>query len=181
MEKHLGLTTIYNKKIFTLPFVNFSLNSAQFQYTHTGTIQYDSSVAPVSLTSLIFPTIPRAIPMGSPCLMTSIKKPRAPSNSNAPSVTQDGLSTTDIPTYQLDDQASIEYDQKFAPNGIIHIPFTHLKIKLQDAIELQAIFLMELINNQSTYIYNKSNPKGTVLQLISIITPSRIYESESAW
>ena len=47
----LGLTTIYNKKLFTLPFVNFSLNSVQLQYTHTGTIQYDSSVAPVSLTS----------------------------------------------------------------------------------------------------------------------------------
>ena len=64
------------------------------------------------------------------------------------------MSTNDTPVSQIDDQASIEYDQKFAPNGVIHIPFTHLKLKLQDAIELQAIFLMEFINNQSAYIYN---------------------------
>jgi hypothetical protein len=155
----LGLTTIYNKKIFTMPFFNFSLNSAQLQYTHTGTIQYDSSVAPVSLTSANISNDTTSDTYGITLPYDINKKAQGTIKFQRTVGFQDGLSTTDIPTYQLDDQASIEYDQKFAPNGIIHIPFTNLKIKLQDAIELQAIFLIEVINNQSNYIYNEVQTK----------------------
>ncbi len=149
----LGLTTIYNKKILTLPLVNFSLDSAQVQYTHTGTIQYDSSVPDPTSANISNDTESDTYTITLPYDIN--KKAQGNIKLQRTIGYQNGLSTTNIPTFQYDDQASIEYDQKFAPNGEIHIPFTHLKIKLQDAIELQAVFLMEFINNQSTYIYNE--------------------------
>ncbi len=150
----LGLTTVYNKKIITLPFMNFSLDSAQLQYTYTGTIQWDSSVAPVSLTGANISNDTESSTYGITVPYDINKKAQGTIKFQRTVGTQNGLSTDDTPVTQLDNQFSIEYDQKFAPNGIIHIPFTHLKIKLQDAIELQAIFLTEYINNQSNYAYN---------------------------
>src|SRR5260370_18376794 len=38
-----GFTSVWNRKIFTIPFINFSLDSAQFQFTETESLQYDSS------------------------------------------------------------------------------------------------------------------------------------------
>jgi hypothetical protein len=144
-----GLTTIYNKKIFTLPLVKFSLDSAQLQYTHTDTTQYDSSVAPVSLTDsniasqttsdLYGLTLPYDIDKGA---QGNIHLQRTTGYQNT-------VSTYSSATTLLDDQGSIEYDQKFAPNLEIHIPFTHWKIQLQDAIELKATFLAEFVNNTS--------------------------------
>jgi hypothetical protein len=68
---------------------------------------------------------------------------------------QNGLSTTDIPTWTQDYQGSFEYDQKFAPNLALHIPFTRWKIQLHDAIEFKANFLTEYIENDSMYTYNQ--------------------------
>jgi hypothetical protein len=153
----LGLTTVYNRKLFTLPLVAFTMDSAQFQYTHTDSTQYDSSLPPEQVTSanianettsdLYGITIPyelgKNFAQGNVHLQRTIG-------------TQDGLSTLNTLVTQLDDQATIEYDQKFAPNLEIHIPFTHWKLKLENAIELKATFLMEFINNQSTYINNET-------------------------
>jgi hypothetical protein len=50
---------------------------------------------------------------------------------------------------------SLEYDQKFAPNLVLHIPFTHWKIQLHDAIEFKANFLAEFVENDSMYSYNE--------------------------
>jgi hypothetical protein len=68
---------------------------------------------------------------------------------------QNGLTTTNIPTWSQDYQGSLEYDQKFAPNLVLHIPFTRWKIQLHDAIEFKANFLTEYIENDSSYTYNQ--------------------------
>jgi len=152
----LGLTTIYNKRILTVPFVNFNLNSAQVQYTRTENTQYDSSDQPqidtASQSDLYSLTLPYDINNKA---QGNIRLQR----------TQGELNTRGTTTSQLDDQGSIEYNQKFAPNLEIHIPFTHWKLKLQDAIELRLTFLMEFVNNDSLYVYNKIHSeryRGTI-------------------
>ena len=142
----LGLTTIYNRRIFTVPFINFNLNSAQLQYTRTENNQYDSSgqqnIDTASDSDLYSATFPYDINQKA---QGNIRLQR----------TQGNLNTRGTLTTQLDDQGSIEYNQKFAPNLEIHIPFTHWKLKLQDAIELRATYLMEFVRNDSLYVYNQ--------------------------
>jgi hypothetical protein len=78
---------------------------------------------------------------------------------------QETVSTYSSPTTLLDDMASFEYNQKFAPNLEIHVPFTHWKIQLQDAIEFKAGFLMEFVNNNSLSVYNQKQTeryRGTI-------------------
>lgn len=145
----LGLTTVYNRKIFTLPFLKFSLDSAQVQFTHTDNRQYDSSTPPQlsnqNTSDLYSLTLPYDINQQA---QGKIFLQRTQGYQN-------GLTTSGVGTAQLDDQGSIEYDQKFAPNLAIHIPFTHWVLKLHDAIEFQAIFFMEFVNNRSSYVYNQ--------------------------
>jgi hypothetical protein len=150
----LGLTTIYNKKLFTIPFVMFSLDSVQLQYNHTDNLQYDSAVPPSQVTQADITSDTRSDTYGITLPYDINQKAQGKINLQRTVGYQDGLATTNVPTLQYEDQGSIEYDQKFAPNQELHIPFTHLKIKLQDAIELQAIFLMDFVNNQSQYAYN---------------------------
>ncbi len=153
----LGLTTVYNKKLFTLPLVKFSLDSLQLQYTRMDNIQYDSS-QPIALQ---VPSNTAAIANDTESETYGIILPYDINQKAQGKITlqrttgyQNGVATDNTPVNQLENQASIEYDQKFAPNQELHIPFTHLKIKLQDAIEFQAIFLMDFVNNQSQYAYN---------------------------
>ena len=145
----LGLTTIINKKLLTIPVVKASLDSLQLQYTYTDSLQYDSSTPPQlanETTSYLYGiTIPYTL---NKTANGNIHLQRTVGS-------QDGLATSNAPTTQLDDQATIEFDQRFAPNMVIHIPFTHWKIALQDSIELKATFLMDFVNNQSTYVYNE--------------------------
>ena len=149
--KTLGLTTVYNHKLFTLPLVPLTMDSAQFQYTHTDSTQYDSSIPPnisnETTSDLYGITLPYEL--GKNFAQGNIHLQRTTG-------TQNGLSTLNTLVTQLDDQATIEYDQKLAPNLELHIPFTHWKIKLDNAIELKATFLMEFVNNQSTYITNET-------------------------
>jgi hypothetical protein len=152
----LGLTTVYNRKIFTIPLILFNLNSAQFQYTQTDNTQFDSSTqqnidtqTQSRMFSLTFPYDINQKAQGN------IRLQRTVGTQN----------TRGVFTYPYDDQGTIEYTQKFAPNLEIHIPFTRWKLKLQDAIELRATFLMEYINNTSDYIYNVSKSeryRGTI-------------------
>ena len=144
-----GITTVYNRKIFTLPLAAFTMDSAQVQYTHTDSTQYDSSaqaaIANQTTSDLYSLTLPY-----------DINKNWAQGNFRLQRTTgtQYGISTQDTLVTQLDDQGYFEYDQKLAPNLEVHIPFTHWKIKLENSIELKATFLMEFVNNQSFYINN---------------------------
>ncbi|HUO57649.1 MAG TPA: hypothetical protein VMV05_05680 [bacterium] len=147
----LGLTTVYNRPILTLPLVKFNFDSAQFQYTHTDNTQYDSSDVPQvsnqtnsDLFSITLPYDINQKAQGNFRLQRTVG-------------TQVGLSTNSVLTHQNDDVGSVEYNQKFAPNLEIHIPFTHLKLQLQDAIELHTTFTAEFVNNypeNTNYVYN---------------------------
>jgi hypothetical protein len=144
----LGLTTIYNKKILTIPWINLSINSAQLQYTHTDNTQYDSSVSIVvdsqtnsDIYAITFPYEINKLAQGNVHYQQTTGY-------------QNGLSTTNVPTYTHDYQFSFEYDQKFAPNLILHIPFVRWKIQLHDAIEFKANFLSDYTENDSAYSYN---------------------------
>ena len=126
----LGLTTVYNRKIFTLPVLPFTMDSAQFQYTHTDSTQYDSSVPADQVTSANIANETTSDLYGI-TLPYELGKNFAQGNIHLQRTTgtQNGLSTLNTLVTQLDDQGSIEYDQKLAPNLEIHIPFTHWKIK----------------------------------------------------
>ncbi len=142
----LGLTTNYTKRIFTVPFIKFNLNSAQFQYTRTENNQYDSSNPPIidtqSYTDLYSFTFPYDI------------NAKAQGNIHLQRTTGHTL-TRQTETLPHDDLGYIEYTQKFAPNLEIHIPFTKWKLKLQDAIELRSTFSMEFIENDSNSVYTQ--------------------------
>lgn len=142
----LGITTVYNRRIFTIPVVDFNLNSAQFQYTRTDNVQYDSSTPPnvdtLSNSDLYSLTLPYDI---SQKAQGNFRFQR----------TVGYLNSRGTETTQRNDQASFEYNQRFAPNLEIHIPFTKWKIRLQDAIEFKAAFLMEFVKNDSLYVFNQ--------------------------
>ena len=162
----LGITTVYNRKIFTLPLVNFNLDSAQFQYTTTDSTQYDSSVAPVSVTSANIANETTSDLYGV-TLPYDMGKDAGQGNVHfqITTGTQKGISTLNTLVTQRDDQYSFEYDRRLAPNLDLHIPLTHWRIKLENAIELKTTFLMEFVNNQSSYLNNvlKSDKyRGTI-------------------
>lgn len=145
----LGLTTIYNKRLFTLPWLNLSVNSAQIQYTHTDSTQYDSAVvsqvdsySESDIFGVTFPYEISKTAQGNVRYQESLGE-------------QNGLATTNVPTYTHDYQFSAEYDQKFAPNLVLHLPFTHWKIQLHDGIEFKANFLSEYTENDSSYTYDQ--------------------------
>lgn len=155
----LGLTTIYSKKILTLPFIDFNFNSVQLQYTHTDNTQYDSgttsTIDSLTTSDLYAITLPYDIN----------KKAQGNIRFQATLGSQNGLATSNVLTTQKDYQASAEYDQKFAPNLEIHVPFTHWKIKLQDAIEFKANFITEFVDNESLYALNElqtERVRGTI-------------------
>ncbi|HJT24822.1 MAG TPA: hypothetical protein VJ873_09610, partial [bacterium] len=151
----LGITTVYNRKIFTLPVINFNLDSAQFQYTTTDSLQYDSSVAPVAVTSANIANETSSDLYGV-TLPYDMGKDAGQGNIHFQITTgkQRGISTLNTDVTQRDDQYSFEYDRRLAPNLDLHIPLTHWRIKLENAIELKTTFLMEFVNNQSTYLGN---------------------------
>ncbi len=157
----LGLTTIYNRRLLTIPLINMNINSVQIQFTRTDSTQLDSAVttqldgASVSVSgsniasqnwsnigSITFPYDINKTSQGNIRFQATVGY-------------QNGLATTNIPSYQQDYQGSIEYDQKFAPNLVLHIPLTHWKIQLHDAIEFKANFLTEIVQNDSMYSYNQ--------------------------
>ncbi len=145
----LGLTTIYGRTLLTIPWVNFNVNSVQLQYTHTDSTQYDSSDKPKvsneTVSDIYGVTFPYDIN----------KQAQGNARFQYTEGKQNGLSTTNIPTTLHDYQISADYIQKFAPNLELHIPFTHWKIKLQDAIEFRANFLSDFVDNESFYTYNQ--------------------------
>jgi hypothetical protein len=152
----IGLTTIYNRRLLTIPLINLSFNSAQVQFTRVDSTQLDSASVTANgsdgsnissqnwsnIGSVTFPYDINKFAQGNIRFQASVGY-------------QNGLATTNIPTYQQDYQGSIEYDQKFAPNLVLHIPLTHWKIQLHDAIEFKANFLTEIVQNDSAYSYNE--------------------------
>ncbi|HVZ82015.1 MAG TPA: hypothetical protein VHE12_14605 [bacterium] len=160
-----GLTTVYNRKIATIPYIEFSLDSAQLQYTHSDSTQYDSSLPPDKVTSANISNQTQSETYGLTLPYDIDQKAQGNIRFQRTTGTQFGLSTTNTLTTQLEDQGSIEYTQKFAPNLEIHVPFTHWKLKLQDAIEFRATLLMDFVNNQSAYVYNQRQTqryRGTI-------------------
>jgi hypothetical protein len=151
----LGLTTIYNRRLLTIPLINLSINSVQVQFTRTDSTELDSaSNANVSIGSNV--ASQNWSNIGSITFPYDINK-SAQGNIRFQATVgyQNGLATTNIPSYQQDYQGSIEYDQKFAPNLVLHIPLTHWRIQLHDAIEFKANFLTEIVQNDSSYSYNQ--------------------------
>ncbi len=136
----LGFTTVYNSKILWLPYINFGFDSAQFQYTRSDSTQWDSSTPPQVSGQSANETFAFTVPY-------DINKQ---AQGNIRYQHTDGFTNTNgIVTDQVDDQYSIQFNQKFLENEILHIPFTHWKIKFDQAIELQVSFLAEFVNNQS--------------------------------
>ncbi len=136
----LGFTTVFNHKLATLPYLNFGLDSAQFQYTRTDSTQWDTQSPPQISGQTTNETYSFTVPYDIAQLATG----------NFHYQHMDGFTNTSgILTTQLDDQASVEYNQKFLENTILHIPFTHWKIKFDQAIELRLVFLTEIVNNES--------------------------------
>jgi hypothetical protein len=159
----LGLTTIYNKRLLTIPLINLSFNSAQIQFTRVDSTQLDSSAVTTDGSNIASQNWSN---IGSVTFPYDINKSAQGNIRFQASVGyQNGLSTTNIPTYQQDYQGSIEYDQKFAPNLVLHIPLTHWRIQLHDAIEFKANFLTEIVQNDSMYSYNQLDSqryRGTI-------------------
>ncbi len=148
--KTIGLTTVYNHKILTLPFVGFSVDSAQFQYTHTDSTQYDSTIPPSianeTESDLYGITLPYDLGKGA-----------GQGNIHLQQTTgyQNGLSTLDTLVTQSDQQLSIEYDQRFNPHLDFHVPLTHWVIRMGNDVDLKTTYLMEFVNNQSSYVNNE--------------------------
>jgi hypothetical protein len=135
-----GFTTVFNHKLATLPLINLGLDSAQFQYTRTDSIQYDTQSIPQVSGQTVNETFACTVPYDISKLATG----------NFHYQHTDGLTNASgVTTYQQDDQASVEYNQKFLENEILHIPFTHWKIKFDQAIEVRLAFLADIVNNQS--------------------------------
>jgi len=135
-----GFTTVFNHKLLTVPLINFGFDSAQFQYTRTDSTQWDSSQPP--------PAPPSGQTVNETFAFTVPYDIANQSQGNFHYQHTDGLTNTSgIVTNQLDDQYSVEYNQKFLENTVLHIPFTHWKIKFDQAIELKLAFLAELVNN----------------------------------
>lgn len=141
-----GFTTVWSKKILTLPLINVNINSLQFQFTETNNAQYDSSVTQVlfnqTQSDVYSLTLPYDIDKG------------AQGNIRVQVTTGDqyaqGVSTT-----LNDEQFSVEYNQKLLENQTIHIPFTHLKLKLDSPLEARLVLTTEFVNNLSSYQPNK--------------------------
>ncbi len=148
--KTIGLTTVYNRKILTLPLVGLTVDSAQFQYTHTDSTQYDSTVPPSidneTDSDLYGITLPYDLGKGA-----------GQGNIHLQQTTgyQNGLSTLSTGVTQLDQQASVEYDQRFNPHLELHVPLTHWVIRMGNDVDLKATYFMEFVNNQSSYINNE--------------------------
>jgi hypothetical protein len=145
-SRTLSLTTIYSRRIFTLPYVDFNLGSAQFSFTRTDNTQYDSSaqrnVDSRTQNETFGLTLPYDIAQKA---QGNIRLQRTVGYQN----------TRGVETFQNTDLASVEYNQRFAPNLEIHLPFANTKIKLQDAIEFRASALAEFVDNESGYISNQ--------------------------
>ncbi len=139
-----GFTTVWSKKLFTLPLINLNINSAQVQFTRTQNYQYDSNNNPFLLSNsdVISLVLPYDIDKG------------AQGNIRI-QYTRGDQTSQGVYTSMQDDQYSIEYNQKFLDNQTIHVPFTHWKIKLENPLEARLVLLAELINNQSSYSYNQ--------------------------
>jgi len=147
----LGFTTVWNKKILTIPFINFNLNSAQVQYTYTDSLQYASTggIFQSSNSDVYSLTLPYDI------------NQVAQGNFHV-QVTDGYQFNQGVGINQQDDLYSVEYNQKFLQNTTLHIPFTHWKIKFDQAIEARLVLLYEYINNispDSTYTANNVETK----------------------
>ena len=137
----LGFTTVYNHKLATLPLINLGLDSAQFQYTRTDSTQWDSAG---QATTISGQTSSETFSFTVPYDISKQAQGNFHFQHTDGSTYNYGIDTT-----QLDDQYSVEYNQKFLENDILHIPFTHWKIKFDQAIEMRLAFLAEIVNNQS--------------------------------
>jgi hypothetical protein len=138
-----GLSTNYGKRLLAIPWVNFNVNSVQLQYTHTENFQIvnndHANPANHTKSDLYGVTFPYDIN----------KQAQGNVRFQQTNGLQYGLSTASQSVTLSDQQVSAEYIQKFAPNLELHIPFTHWKIKLQDAIEFRATFFADFVKNES--------------------------------
>jgi hypothetical protein len=141
-----GFTTVWSKKLLSVPFINFNINSAQLQYTRNESAQYDSS-QPAQLFLSSYSDIYSLV------LPYDIDK-GAQGNIRI-QITKGDQNSQGVDTTMEDDQYSIEYNQKLLGNQTIHIPFTHWRIKLEDPLEARLVLLTEIINNQSSYSFNQ--------------------------
>ncbi|HVM32519.1 MAG TPA: hypothetical protein VMU88_05245, partial [bacterium] len=126
----------------TVPFINLNLNSVQFQFTRNNNFQKDSS-AQANLFSQT------ANDVFSVVLPYDVDK-GAQGNFRV-QVTKGNQFAQGVNTLTEDDQFSLEFNQKLLQNQTLHIPFTHLKLKLDEPLEARLVLTTEFVNNQSIY------------------------------
>jgi len=141
----LSLTTNYSRRFLSVPWIDFNLNSVQLNYTRTDNTQYDSSPIPQVDSSANNESFILTLPYDI--------AEKAQGNIRLQKTLGHQVART-VMTDQETNTASVEYNQRFAPNLEIHLPFGNTKIKLQDAIEFRATALAEFVDNSSGFVTN---------------------------
>jgi hypothetical protein len=151
----LGLTATYNKKLVRVPFIRFSLRSAEFSFNRNDNADFDASV-PQKLNSS---TSQRTYTISFPYDINLKAEGRLTYQKGRGDSFQSGIFNKDD-----SDLFTVEYTQKFLQNKTIKIPLLKWKLRFRQAMELRLILQSEAARRTSTYALNvtRSNRyKGT--------------------